>query len=225
MKKPAPNRIAEERKSCGLSQQELGDLVGAHWVTISKLERGKIKLTTNWIEKIAAALQLNETDLLRRTKSIAKALVVGGIGEDGIAIIYPKPQWTETSVKNSHFNDPDGFWLAVESRFYSPVLHPSDFIYLIPMGAELLRKPLRGNLELVTGRLALVELKKGRGALGFLYPGSKPGQWDMYWFDRRILHDEKPKRISMVCATINTYAEASPEDVHNSQKPSWLSPY
>jgi transcriptional regulator with XRE-family HTH domain len=59
-----PNNIAEYRKLKGLSQKELAEAVGAHWITISKLERGKIKLTQTWVEKIADALDAAPLDLV-----------------------------------------------------------------------------------------------------------------------------------------------------------------
>lgn len=67
---PAPdaactgNRIAELRSSKNWSQQDLADAVGAHWTTISKLETGKIKLTTQWMDKFATALGVQTAEIL-----------------------------------------------------------------------------------------------------------------------------------------------------------------
>ena len=62
--KPSKNRIAEVRNARGMTQQELADQVGAHWITISKLERGIIKLTTEWMEKLARPLSVHPWELL-----------------------------------------------------------------------------------------------------------------------------------------------------------------
>ena len=52
------------RNARGMTQQKLADQVGAHWITISKLERGIIKLTTEWMEKLAAPLGVHPWELL-----------------------------------------------------------------------------------------------------------------------------------------------------------------
>ena len=67
MKNSPKNRIAEERLARGMTQQQLADAVGAHWITISKLERGRIKLTTDWLEKLAKPLGVRAGDLLPDT--------------------------------------------------------------------------------------------------------------------------------------------------------------
>src|SRR5262245_16959134 len=64
LRKPSKNRIAEIRNARGMTQQELADQVGAHWITISKLERGIIKLTTEWMEKLAKPLSVRPGELL-----------------------------------------------------------------------------------------------------------------------------------------------------------------
>ena len=62
--KASKNRIAKVRNARGMTQQELADQVGAHWITISKLERGIIKLTTEWMEKLAPPLGVHPGALL-----------------------------------------------------------------------------------------------------------------------------------------------------------------
>ena len=54
----APNRIRELRKLAELSQEQLGEMIGAHKMTISDLERGKIELTLSYMRKIAKALNV-----------------------------------------------------------------------------------------------------------------------------------------------------------------------
>ena len=64
MENKAPNSIAHYRAAAGLSQQELAEKVGAHWVTISKLERGKMQLTVDYMRKIGDALDVPAADLM-----------------------------------------------------------------------------------------------------------------------------------------------------------------
>lgn len=61
----APNRIRELRMEAGLSQQVLGERIGVSKVTISDLERGGMKLDTEYMRRIAKALDVALTDLLR----------------------------------------------------------------------------------------------------------------------------------------------------------------
>lgn len=50
------NRLAEIRTACGLSQEELGELVGASRVQISRLENAKRQLTQRWMDRITKSL-------------------------------------------------------------------------------------------------------------------------------------------------------------------------
>ena len=50
------NRIMELRKQAGLSQEQLGEIVGCNKSKISKLENGKQELTQSWMIKISKAL-------------------------------------------------------------------------------------------------------------------------------------------------------------------------
>lgn len=60
----APNRIRELRMAAGCTQQALGDRIGVSKVTISELERGRMKLDTDYMRRIAAALDVLPADLL-----------------------------------------------------------------------------------------------------------------------------------------------------------------
>lgn len=50
------NRIAELRKDRRKTQAQVAELLDCHWITISKLERGEIALTHEWMIKLAWAL-------------------------------------------------------------------------------------------------------------------------------------------------------------------------
>lgn len=52
------------RTKKGLSQLELGEKIGLTSINISKIERGKQKLTLNTIEKIAKSLKIDKKDLM-----------------------------------------------------------------------------------------------------------------------------------------------------------------
>ncbi len=55
-------RLRERRK---LTQQQLADRVGAHRVTIAKLETGALRPGVDVLEGLAKALKVKVTDLLK----------------------------------------------------------------------------------------------------------------------------------------------------------------
>ncbi|MGM5020213.1 helix-turn-helix domain-containing protein [Tardiphaga sp. 367_B4_N1_1] len=59
-----PNNIASIRKRLRMTQQQLADALGVHWITVSKIERGKMRLTTEWMTKIAKVLGVGPAALL-----------------------------------------------------------------------------------------------------------------------------------------------------------------
>lgn len=81
MKIPKANKIAEVRKQRQLTQQQLADKVGVHWMTISKLERGRMQLTQDWIEKIALALGVPLARLVSWDPLVREIMTKGVITE------------------------------------------------------------------------------------------------------------------------------------------------
>ena len=55
-------RLRERR---GLTQQQLADRIGAHRVTIAKLETGALRPGVDVLEGLAKALKVKVTDLLK----------------------------------------------------------------------------------------------------------------------------------------------------------------
>ncbi len=60
----APNRIRELRMAAKMSQQALGDAIGVSKVTISDLERGKMRLDLDYMRRLARPLGVLSADLL-----------------------------------------------------------------------------------------------------------------------------------------------------------------
>lgn len=58
------NRIAELRRLKGWSQEVLAEKVGAHKMTIHRLEKGETKLTVEWMQKLAHVFECSAADLL-----------------------------------------------------------------------------------------------------------------------------------------------------------------
>jgi transcriptional regulator with XRE-family HTH domain len=59
----SPNRIAELRRARGLSLRTFANLVGTTPSTLSKLERSEIRLSVDWMNKLAPHLGVDPADL------------------------------------------------------------------------------------------------------------------------------------------------------------------
>jgi len=180
--KASKNRIAEARNARGMTQQELADQVGAHWITISKLERGIIKLTTEWMEKLAAPLGVHPWELLARplrtdlAETESSPLLGAGLAESS-------PRLSEEF---------GGRWMTVQDDAYEPILHLGDKVYLKP-----LREVAAKDLQSLEGRLCLFEGGKVT-RFGFLYAGKGLGTFDVFWLGQRVIQGAKTSEISLV---------------------------
>lgn len=65
-------RIA--RRRAGLRQQDLADRVGNHQSGISLWERGQVLPRTSSIVRLADALEIEPSELLRETKGLASSI-------------------------------------------------------------------------------------------------------------------------------------------------------
>ena len=57
-RKLLPNRLRAIRKSAGLSQEELAELISVSKVTISSLEVGRMNLTFDYMKRLARVFDL-----------------------------------------------------------------------------------------------------------------------------------------------------------------------
>jgi len=75
------NLIRHYRKQRGLSLAALGAAIGLTAQSISRIETGKMRLSTTWMEKIARALRVRPVDLL--DTAINSAELVGKVFASG----------------------------------------------------------------------------------------------------------------------------------------------
>lgn len=66
------NRIREIRETLGMTSDQLAERVGTSGVQIRRLEAGTRRLTVDWMQRIAAALECSPADLIA-TAVIAEA--------------------------------------------------------------------------------------------------------------------------------------------------------
>ncbi len=82
------SRISELRKARGLTLKRLAELVGTSNQQISHLEKGRRRLTLDWMERIAKALECHPADLLiggtqlRNEKEHAMIELFRGLSEE-----------------------------------------------------------------------------------------------------------------------------------------------
>jgi transcriptional regulator with XRE-family HTH domain len=180
MKNEPRNRIASLRKARGLTQQELADAVGAHWITISKLERGRASLSSDWRDKLARALGVSPRDLLPDTGTV----------------VFSEPE-ARISAGIQPFAELERVRFAIDNSTYEPFLHPGDAVLLSPWWH--LDEKQRKKLE---GRLCYFNGGKTAGAFGFLYPGKKSRTYDLFWLGGRTVTGAKARGLFWVTAVL-----------------------
>lgn len=129
MTDPKPNRVAALRKERKLTQQQLADAIGAHWITISKLERGQLKLTFEWVGKIARALNVDIFDLYPEDELSRMAIVTGFVLEKGRIKLFSERDQPISCLVDIGFGEAAGSrWLYVDTYDLVPFLHSGDLI-------------------------------------------------------------------------------------------------
>lgn len=82
------NKIRHFRKQRGLTLAALGAAIGLTPPSVSRIENGKMRLSTGWMEKIAAALNVGPADLLESSPA-GGAELIGEIGGAGLCESMP----------------------------------------------------------------------------------------------------------------------------------------
>ncbi|WVT72615.1 helix-turn-helix transcriptional regulator [Sinorhizobium chiapasense] len=171
MKQPSTNRIAEHRKRAGLTQQDLAEKLGVHWITISKLERGQTRLTIDWMEKISSALGVGTFDLVTRPKAIATVQLTGRILPGAEIEPFPDDEPRNFTIRTDYIVDSETLWFVVEDDALYPWFHTGDHI-----GAGY---TAAGPDEHI-GRLCLIWDENNDAHLGILAPSKQKGRYDLH---------------------------------------------
>lgn len=158
------NRIADARKAKGVTQQELADRLGIHSVTMSKLERGKMQLTTKWINRIAEALGVDAGEIWTPTSYEELIFLAGGIAAGGIQDWNVEKQ-QRYSFKTEDFFDQSSYWIGVSDDSLAPFFHWGD----------ALKFTIYEDVDfgMCVNRLALVLTHDGRQLIGAVERGDE----------------------------------------------------
>ena len=171
------NRIKELRKARGWSQQRLADATSTSNQHIGYLERGERGLTVEWMDRIARAMDISPSELLRESSQVP---LVGYVGAGSEAHFYdgadPPEEWVKAPVGGSEAT------VAVRVRGDSlGTMFNRWLVYYdqvrTPPGTDLLRK------------LCVVGLSDGRVLVKQLVPGSRPGTYHLLSQTEGIIED------------------------------------
>lgn len=159
MDKTPPNRIAAIRKAKKLSQHKLGEMVGAHWITISKLERGKMQLTSQWMDRLSAALDVDAAEFLSDHSLEREVTLAGCISEGGSVDLYEDQQVARISLSERY--DMVSDWLEVNSHDMEPYFFKNDMIQVMYIHDN--------DVPKLVGRMGYISTSDGRELFGVLH--------------------------------------------------------
>ena len=151
MAKSPKSKLAALRAQKNLSQQQLAELVGAHWITISKLERGKLKLTFEWARKISEALSVELSDIFDLGVGLVEIESNKFIIDGGDIAQSEAGEPLTVAIDASYISDRgEGVtWYFVNTNDFYPSFRESDLLRLMAVN--------EADLEACIGRLCLVE--------------------------------------------------------------------
>lgn len=186
------NRIAEVRKSRNLSQQELADLIGAHSVTISNLERGKAHLTHEWLDRIAAALKVEWPSLVGEEPPV-HLFVEGWLENHGLVNFADSAIAVDAKLGFAHTIAAS--WLMIRDDTLYPAFSPGDLIRMVTIDDQDEKE-----LAPCFGRLCLLQTKEDQdhSYLGFLSKGIEPGKVSLNRIGRSPITDVTLKSVHVI---------------------------
>lgn len=183
------NRIAEARKKAGLTQAELAERVGSHWITISKLERGKMQLTGGWLTKLSEALSTDFASLLpERPGANREVMLFGTIKSDGTVETSADGYVYSIELPAEGTDDPVSYWMEIEGDALFPYFDERDMIRFVSVDDDLFGSAI--------GRLCHVSTDDGRELVGFLEQAADDS-YSLAIPGRRPVRNFKPKDIGI----------------------------
>lgn len=92
--------VSSLRKAKGLTQAQLAEKLGVHWITVSKLERGVIQITERKAEEIAKALDADPSQIWGVKASESEVTIVAAAILHGAVISLPAPARHHTILQS-----------------------------------------------------------------------------------------------------------------------------
>lgn len=142
------NRISLVRKSKGVTQQELADRLGVHFVTVSKLERGVMQLTAKWIMRLADALDVQPGEIWSPPASL-DLVDIGGRIEQGFSVDWFKAL-EQHQILTEDADDEASAWLLVGDNSLAPFFFEGDLLRFTSFTKEEAMPHMIGRLCFLT---------------------------------------------------------------------------
>lgn len=201
----ATNHIAKLRKEKGLSQAELAEKVGSHWITISKLERGIMQFTDSWRERIATALEVDPWDLVVGARKLPPIHVLGRLFEGG-EIDDIADENLVIEINTQFFVHPDFRWVQVGDNSLYPWYQPGDIICLMALEEEEVGE----HVGRVCVAFFVAENGEADHAVGVLENGSSANTVNVQRFGKPTLRDVKLTDLWVLVMAIFDVAKSRP---------------
>lgn len=181
-----PNRIAEIRRKKKITQQQLADRLGVHVITVSKLERGVMQLTSSWIERLANALDVPQVDLWLITE--LQGIDASGRIFNGDRIDVVEPEENRFSTFRSPLGDPTSKWLHVQDNTLLPYAGEGDLMQFSLMQSDKVEAS-----DLLDGRLCMYALEDSNDVrLAIREKRHDDGSYDLRSMNGRLIKDCRP---------------------------------
>lgn len=218
MAKDPPNRIAELRKSRNLSQAQLAEAIGAHLITVSKLERGKLRATFEWMSRISDALGVHISELMPEVLSTDIDVFANAVLSDNGGVNHLKrDEFLHFKVAiDSIYNNPLSIssWIVVDTHQLYPAWHRGDLMLLKNIWHA-------DEYHLGLGRLCHVIVEDPLEILlGRLERGSSPELFDLYIPGGVPKRDLKIQQLSIIAAGV--FRPGPPEGLSRQELADWL---
>jgi DNA-binding XRE family transcriptional regulator len=196
------NRIAEVRKARKLTQQQLADLVGVHWITISKIERGVMQLTLDWAEKLSAALNADVGDLFVRNAT--REIRVMGIVKSSAGVAITEEASLTVHVNRTPFLDTLGFWLRLADKSLEPYFCEGDLLKL----GEMTKPNSDGGYVEYYGdrRIALIIADDDTKYFGTFSTKHDDGSVDFRLLNGRLIEKQRHAKFLVVTEYVPEWA-------------------
>jgi|GEM_PF-2680401 len=139
-------KIKEMRLNRGLSMQALANKIGTTQQQIDRLEKGKRRLTTEWLQKLTRGLECTVPDLVvfDGVSNITQVDIIGAIEPalgDNIRLFSDSEKYRISYRKGANDND-DMFGLVVEGGEYKDFADGTELIF-----TKLGEKPVAAGLN------------------------------------------------------------------------------
>ena len=192
-------RVAEIRRSKGLSQSQLAQRVGATLSMIGKLERGEREMTFYWLDRIAEVLEVSVSELFDENNSVVhvgKVMPLTGIVSEDASDIVPRVDGVPVlELRNANRSWRHSVSLDADTSMRLPA--GAEFVFSVPG-----RRPSRANV----GRLSMVwtvdephdNPRPFTPYLGFIMLGSRPGRYHLVPISGEPIEDVHVEWVSPI---------------------------